>query len=106
MARRNATYRVSSEQVQGEGSYVVLRCLSYARARDAALLADEANAAAEAQYTQQMITEGVVDWDWVDDDGNRLPLPREVDDFDDLGLLVHEVEFLVTHLTQAPDTKN
>jgi len=105
MAKRNATYRVSSEQVQGEGSYVVLRRLPYAEARNAALRADEANAAEEAQYTQRMITAGVVEWDWVDDNGDPLPLPREVD-FDELGLLIHEVEFLVTHLVQAPDIKN
>lgn len=106
MAKRQATYRVFSDQVQGEGSYVVLRRLPYSRARDAALMADDAGVKAEAEYTQQMIVDGVVEWDWVDDAGELLPLPRDAKEFDDLGLLVHEVEFLVTHLTQAPDVKN
>lgn len=98
MAKRRSTYRVSSEEVQGEGSFVVLRAVPYKVAREAlSLRGDSAGVSlVEAeQYVRSLIASSIVEWDWVDDDDNLLPVP-EGDNLD--SLLSLEVKFLTEEL--------
>jgi hypothetical protein len=98
MAQRQGLVRVDSHEVQGEGSFVVVRKIGYAQKQAASRMLAEAcggklptNAAAaetgfEAsteflqsndRFTQDLLTENVVAWNWVDDEGQALPLPKD-----------------------------
>jgi hypothetical protein len=92
----------------GEDSYVVLRNLPYKRVREAAALSERAMGSAEEQdhFIRALIADGVVDWNWVDWEGEPLPLPSEVEDFDEIGLLTEEVSFLLGHLIGEAGRKN
>ncbi len=113
MAQRMATVRVPSDVVQGPGSYVMLRKLGYAqrqRATKMLLTAFGGQMPAKLdmaemtpttelldgndEFTRELLTENVVAWNWVDDDGKELALPREEGV---IGQLTdEEVTFLVT----------
>jgi len=80
MAKRKGTgWRVSTESVQGEGSYVELRGVTVgeSRAARAGELDDDA-----------LIRAHVTGWNWVDDEGN--PLPQVADEPDVVALLTAE----------------
>jgi len=69
MAKRKGTrFRVATESVQGEGSWVELRgtTVGEVRAARAGELDDD-----------QLILKHVVGWNWVDDKGHDLPLPKD-----------------------------
>lgn len=97
MAQRQGSVRVPSDDVQGEGSFVVVRKIGYAQKQLASrMLADacggrlprrpdeaEERFTASTEFltgnddfTRQLLTENVLAWNWVDDDGQALPLPR------------------------------
>jgi len=127
MAKRRSITKHDSSEVQGEGSFVVLsgvkvkemrearkqsRRARIARARRDAEL--ENNPLAEVPEDDedlefeggiQMLTAHIVDWNWVDDDGNPLPLPKERPNVVD-ELTNEESEFLVEILTGSEEAKN
>ena len=117
MAQRLGTVRVPSETVQGEGSFVVVRKIGYTQRTTAskmlaqacggvvptnkAAIEDKFSATsdflmANDEFTQQLLVENVVAWNWVDDDGQALPLPRE-----DVGTIRRLTDEEVTFLAQA-----
>lgn len=122
MPKRQNTVKVDSAEVQGEGSYVVLRRMSWARQNEAQRLLAEAaggqlpSDASEmklsgafiqtnAEYTRQLLSESVVEWNWVDDDEKPMPLPSAAGQT--LDLSTDEVQFILTHLRGKPaDLKN
>lgn len=94
MAERQNRMRVASDAVQGPGSYVVLRKLGYAQRRRATALLTAANGGqlpkhadlsdveqpvqlmqANDAFTRELLADNVAEWNWVDDDGQLLPLP-------------------------------
>lgn len=106
MAKRRSTYRANSEEVQGEGSFVVLKAVPYKVAREALALRDDSAGVSlvEAErYVRSLIAGSIVKWNWVDDDGGPLSIP-EGDNLDDL--LSLEVKFLTGELLGSLDTKN
>jgi hypothetical protein len=85
--------RADSTEVQGEGSFVVVRKLGYAQRRKVFDFYAKSNGGKidqgqdqkieittefldfNDQITREMLVESVVAWDWTDDDGHALPLP-------------------------------
>ena len=93
MPQRQRVKQVKSEEVQGADSWVKIRKPTVAEARE--LLG---NAEPGAKFRQV-----VLDWNWVDDDGNPLPKPGDVPDITDL-LTADEITFINGALTGT--TKN
>jgi hypothetical protein len=125
MAERQGKIRIESVDVQGEGSFVVVRRLSYGQKRMATQMVARAaggtiptDIKAEGltintayledndKFTGQLLRENVLEWNWVDFDGNPLRLPKDdpavIDQLTD-----DEVEFLVRHINprkaEAPE---
>jgi hypothetical protein len=94
MAQRMNMVRVASDAVQGPDSYVVVRKLGYAQRQRATNILTEAFGGqlpknmdlgdleqprqvmeANDAFTRDLLAVNVAAWDWVDDDGQPLPLP-------------------------------
>ena len=76
MAQRVSTSKVLSDSVQGEGSFVVLRAIPYGLIRERATMATD-DMAQMLAFNAQFLASVVVEWNWVDDEGNPLPLPAD-----------------------------
>jgi len=120
MPERKNTFRVAADEVQGEGSWVDLRRLSWEQQRRAQrLLAEHAGGElprdttkvpltvafleVNSEFTREMLASGVAAWNWVDDQGQALPLPAAG------GMVLlsdQEVAFLVVALQPKPPPKN
>lgn len=123
MAQRMNTVRVASDAVQGPGSYVVVRKLGYTQRQRATGLLTEAFGGqlpksrdlgevqlplqlmqANDAFTRELLAGNVAEWNWVDDEGQPLPLPSA-----DLGvvdrLTEDEVNFVVRAI-QSGMTEN
>lgn len=116
MPKRQNTIRVAADEVQGEGAFVVLRRLPWARQQEAQrLLAQAAGGTlpndptamsvtaafldVNEEFTRAVLRECVVAWNWVDDAGEALPLPH---DEASIALLSgEEVQFIVRALQGA-----
>jgi hypothetical protein len=87
-----AVRKVESDEVQGPGSWVVLR---------APTLADVINVPDGDDVASHL----VVDWNWVDDDGN--PLPKPTPEYVK-GIPFQELNFILQalRLDGITDTKN
>jgi hypothetical protein len=115
MAQRQGTVRVDADDVQGAGSFVVVRKLGYAQRQMANRMMAEAFGGTLPQkvegtdlaitteflagndaYTRALLTENVVAWNWVDDAGQPLALPCA-----DPGVIDGLTEEEVTFLTKA-----
>lgn len=105
MAKRNNFHKVSSEPVQGAGSFVVFRDPPYGMVTEARNLSQR-GATPEEQDTfiGGLLEYGVKEWDWVDDDGAPMLTPRE--GLDIKKLTNAEVQFLVENLTGSANQKN
>lgn len=76
MAQRVSTRKVLSDEVQGEGSYVVLRALPYSMISARAGV-DQNDFTQVLAFNETFLASVVVDWNWVDDAGEPLPLPAD-----------------------------
>jgi hypothetical protein len=113
VAERKGFVRVDSSEVQGEGSFALVRKLSYEQKRMATRMVAKANKGVlpsnvdamsgmevgteflddNDEFTRSLLVENVLQWNWVDFDGKPLPLPK--DDPDVIARLTdEEVEFL------------
>ena len=69
MAKRKGTsWKVSTESVQGEGSWVELRGVT---------VGEQKAARAGQLDDDQVIIEHVIGWNWADEAGRPLPLPKD-----------------------------
>lgn len=99
--RKNDLVKFSSDGVQGEGSFVTM-CKPRWQALRAAMAdfrqGDELDAAAQEALGMKMletlIPQMVVAWNWTDEEGNELPLPKS-DDAVLAEMPVDEAMFLV-----------
>jgi hypothetical protein len=102
MAKRQAIIKVESEEVQGEGSFVKVRSILWGDAKrlkkDLAGM-DEDD---KLRANDELIAKHVYEWDWVDEDGNPLPLPKDDPTVLDL-LTAHEIKFLGKALSGGDD---
>lgn len=102
--RLTGKIRVDSAAVQGAGSFVLLRALTVAEAR--AILERKSGETVAIPLAE--LAQRIIGWDWVDHNGNPLPIPAEtpgaIDD-----LTADEIRFLVTALLTGrneAETKN
>jgi hypothetical protein len=66
--------RVDSAEVQGEGSYVLMKAPTIGDIREGQL-PDTADKMANMDFAVSLLSKLVQEWNWVDDDGNPLPAP-------------------------------
>lgn len=101
MSERQATRRVPSESVQGEGSFVVFAKMKWGEAKKIRAQAKDPEVD-ETEFMQDCLVKYIKDWDWVDDDGNRLPVPK-----DDPGVIdeltAQEIKFLSEAFKDPPE---
>lgn len=88
MAQRVTTRKVLSDEVQGEGSYVMLRALPYGMVTRRSRI-DPDNMDELMAFNREFLAEIVVDWNWVDDAGKSLSLPADPEQ-----LVMPEFEFI------------
>jgi len=96
--------RIDTSEIQGDGSYIVLRSLTWGEVKDYQKRArdDEFD---EMTDTEQILSTAIVEWNWVDYDGEPFPLPRDDNSVVER-LLVNEVKFIVSAVLGGEDTKN
>jgi len=75
MAKRNNRIRLDTTEVQGEGSFVVLTLPTLREVQS--VLAKGGESLEAFQESSDVLSNHIKEWDWVDDDGNPLPLPKD-----------------------------
>ncbi len=108
--RKHRQYQIfNTEEVQGDGSFVKIKNLSISElialtnTQDGKTLSKEES----AQIALDVLNVMIVDWNWVDDDDNPLPIPAQTPGvIKDLPF--QETNFLLekTGVTGLFDTKN
>jgi hypothetical protein len=86
--------RIDSSEIQGEGSFVVMRAPTLNDIRDN-VLADLTDKKASIDFSITLLGRLVESWNWVDDEGNALPQPSEEVI---VGLPYNEIKFLMDQL--------
>jgi len=115
MPKRKRTVRHDSTEVQGADSWVDIRKTSWQQQKDLRLTGlrlsnateQDAEIAAKTNFdlTEQLITDFVANWNWVDDLGEPLTVPR-ADPTVISNLTSDEVDFLTTAiLSSDKDTR-
>lgn len=103
MAKRTSVRKFSTEEVQGEGSYVILSSLTVNEVRELRKKGkDEDFDAFEGGI--DLLTAHILKWDWVDNEGKPLPLPKN--DPTVVGQLTHEEADFLSDLLIAAGSKN
>ncbi len=98
MAKRQNIHTVKTDVVQGPGSTVKIRSVSYEMAMAAREKMSSAHTVAEERdFVKGLLAENIISWDWVDDNDQLLPTPAEGLDINKL--TAEEVEFLISALT-------
>ena len=87
MSKRLSIVKIDASSVQGEGAYILWRRMTWGERREVAndIRADKVDVIA-------MLLDLLQDWNWVDADGEKLPLPQVADDLE--RLYDEEVSFL------------
>lgn len=82
MPTRSAVNKVKTP-VQGDDAWVVIKQPTYGDIRRLTSLAKEGVGSVQADkltenldFTASVVSDFVLDWNWVDDDGNPLPKPK------------------------------
>jgi len=106
MAKRVSVIKHDTEVVQGEGSFVTMTALKVSEVRVLRKMSkSEAKDSDGFDEGLALIAAHVIDWDWVDDNGNELPLPAV--DPSVMDLLTHqEADVLSDLLTGDAESKN
>jgi hypothetical protein len=104
MPQRKNVRTINSEKVQGEGSFIRVRGTTVKETREAVgqgSVADDAPKEERiAAYDRNLdfLLSHVLDWNWVDDEGKPLPIPRENAEVKDM-LTSDEVGFIGDAIT-------
>lgn len=105
MGERKSTFKVSSEEIQGVGSYVIFRHMTFGTVLQAmSKSGDKTNSKEEKAFTEKLLKEAVIEWDWVDDNGAPLVLPSAGLEIE--SLLTNEIMWLVSQITGKEQSKN
>lgn len=88
---RQRIKRFVSNEVQGEGSWIEIRGNTVNENKALQELKDDPDAYQAA--SEENFAARIVRWNWVDDDGNLLPLPSENPDIAD-ALTEWELQFI------------
>lgn len=103
MAKRISTKKFSTAEVQGDGSFVILSSVKVGEQRDYFEQKDDEDFD-KIEWGVELLIKHIVDWNWVDDDGEPLPLPK--DDPDVIDELTNAESELIAKLLVSSDTKN
>ena len=107
--RKHKKYkRVDSSEVQGDGSFVLLKSPGFSDLRELGELSSLGEDQSKAiKAMTPLLSVLVIDWDWVDDDGNPLPKPIDKPEVIE-SLTFQEQNFLVKSLDlgSLSDLKN
>ena len=90
--KRRRVRRHSSNEVQGEGSWVIVAALTVAEMREFRKRTDKKDFDA-FELGVEVLQTHVREWNWVDDDGQPFPQPKDDPSVIDL-LTDEEVKFL------------
>jgi len=105
MPKRQNTARFTSEAVQGDGSYVILSKFTVKEAKDLYANTRQEGSDQIMDIGFATLISHVIEWNWVDDSGQPLPMPRDKPEILD-SLTTDEVNFLAECLTGAKQAKN
>jgi len=94
------TEKVESTEVQGEGTYIVVRKLTHGEAKAFDREFAKNAAAKNVAPLEDLIIEHLIEWNWSDAEGVPLPLPREDPTVLDR-LLEPELLFLLDVMTRV-----
>lgn len=75
MAKRKNHRVVASTELQGEGSFIIVSPMTYGEERD--MLLNPLEGEERLARNEKHVVAHVHNWNWVDDDGNPLPLPAD-----------------------------
>ena len=89
------TKRIDTKDVQGEGSYVVLRPITWAEQKGIRSALDSGGLD-NIQETERILSQYLLEWNWTGDDDAALPAPNTPGVFDKLTM--EEVGYLVDAL--------
>lgn len=93
MPRR--TWKIETDEVQGPGSYVVIASVPYGVFRQVRLeteATDTPSPVQEEALARTLLSHGVKEWNWTDENGSPLRLPKDAESLD--YLTTAEVMFL------------
>lgn len=105
---RVTSRRVETPELQGEGSFVVFRKLSHGAVKEVRrfmVIGDvkerkdltveqiDEMIAKEEILTLELVSNGIAEWNWQDDAGNPLPIPKTTEDLDKM--TDEEVQYIV-----------
>jgi hypothetical protein len=76
MPQRQSVRRLTTAETQGDDSYVVVSGMTYGESleRDKLIKAGKLDA---DEFLRQSLARHVLDWNWVGDDGQPLPKPKD-----------------------------
>ena len=77
MAKRGNVTKYPTLELQGEDSYVVLKAVKVSEIRAARKASETEPDFDDFEGGIEMARKHVVGWNWVGDDGNPLPLPKD-----------------------------
>jgi len=105
---RVTSRRVETPELQGEGSFVVFRKLSHGAVKEVRrfmVIGDvkerkdltveqiDEMIAKEEMLTLELVSNGIAEWNWQDENGNPLPIPKTTEDLDKM--TDEEVQYIV-----------
>lgn len=103
--RKTSIVRVDASDVQGEGAFVVVKKMQWGeikalskqqrKANKLAKTDEEASEEMAIDMTDKLIASRVLEWNWVDDNGDPLPQPKDNPEVIDM-CTDEEFEFLGT----------
>lgn len=100
MAERKSVVRTNSFAVQGSSSWVKLRKLSFGQVSEFQAMSEQGlSAEDETTHLVKLVETQVIDWNWVDDDGEKMPIPSEMDNIDNL--TAEEFNFLLGEILEG-----
>jgi len=100
MPKRKSVRRFPCDDVQGEGSYIVLAAIKVKQVREMRKKAKDPEFD-DFEGGVALLAEHILSWNFVDDEGNPLPLPKDDPTVID-ELTNEESEFIVDLLLSAP----
>jgi len=105
MPKRLSVKRVETPSIQGEDSYVVVSAVKVKEIQRTRRLSLEDDTFDGFVAGLDMIRAHVLGWNWVDDDGTPLPVPKDDPSVID-ELSTEEVTYLANLLTGEEESKN
>lgn len=96
--RLTATRKVKTDEVQSKGSWVLFKAVTWGETTKLAATPDDIEPENAAGNILTFLTEKVLDWNWVDEEGEALLLPISGDGWMD-ALTKEEVTYLMDKAT-------